>query len=63
MSSQIEDDDITRPLGHGVSVHGGREDDIEADGEAMELAPRGGIKVKMEVTVCSEGLERKDRLF
>ncbi|KAL8994250.1 MAG: hypothetical protein Q9169_005719 [Polycauliona sp. 2 TL-2023] len=47
----------TKPLGHGVSVHGGGEGE-----EGLEL-PARGIQVKTEVMVSTEGLEYKDRLF
>lgn len=58
MFSQLdEQSDDTRPLGHGVSVHGGRPN---TDPEAIEL-PTHGIHVKTEVTI--DRLEYKDRLF
>ncbi|KAL9606495.1 MAG: hypothetical protein Q9179_000360 [Wetmoreana sp. 5 TL-2023] len=63
MFSQIDEQlDDTRPLGHGVSVRGGRVNDVEADAEAMELPPHG-IQVKTEVTVRTDRLEYQDHLF
>lgn len=61
MFSQLEEQgDDTKPLGHGVSIRGGRNGEY---GEAMELPPLSGIHVKSEVLISTEKLEYKDRLF
>ncbi|KAL8766367.1 MAG: hypothetical protein Q9209_006837 [Squamulea sp. 1 TL-2023] len=59
MFSELEEGGANdmKPLGHDVSVHGGREDE-----EGMEL-PSGGIQVKTEVKVSTDRLEYRDRLF
>ncbi|KAL8722461.1 MAG: hypothetical protein Q9225_001083 [Loekoesia sp. 1 TL-2023] len=59
MFSQLhEQPEDVKPLGHDVSVHA----DLEADPEATEL-PLRGIHVKTEVSISTDRLEYKDRLF
>ncbi|KAL8755696.1 MAG: hypothetical protein Q9184_004724 [Pyrenodesmia sp. 2 TL-2023] len=61
MFSQLEEQgDDTKPLGHDVSIRGGRNG---AHGEAIELPPLSGIHVKSEVLISTEKLEYKDWLF
>ncbi|KAL8770832.1 MAG: hypothetical protein Q9209_003483, partial [Squamulea sp. 1 TL-2023] len=66
MFSQLKDPgDDNKTFGHGVSIHGGRRGDGyggEDDGEVIEL-PMRGIQVKTEVSISTEKLEYKDRLF
>lgn len=62
-----EQSDDLRPLGHDVSVRGGRGEEQgvqeENDVEAIEL-PRQGISVRTEVILStSERLYYNDRLF
>ncbi|KAL9015437.1 MAG: hypothetical protein Q9185_007166, partial [Variospora sp. 1 TL-2023] len=58
--------DDAKPLGHGVSIRGGRRkgggEDAGDEEEGMEL-PLSGIHVKSEVLISTEKLEYKDRLF
>ncbi|KAL9055066.1 MAG: hypothetical protein Q9206_003284 [Seirophora lacunosa] len=65
MFSQLEEEQIDdpRPLGHGVSISGGRRRKADEEvGEGMEL-PLRGIHVTSEVSISTEKLEYKDRLF
>lgn len=65
MFSQLEEEQVDdpRPLGHGVSISGGkRRKGDEGEGEGMEL-PLRGIHVTSEVSISTEKLEYKDRLF
>ncbi|KAL9011811.1 MAG: hypothetical protein Q9173_003382 [Seirophora scorigena] len=65
MFSQLleEQVDDARPLGHGVSIKGGRRKKGDEGGlEDMEL-PLRGIHVRSEVSISTERLEYKDRLF
>ncbi|KAL8788963.1 MAG: hypothetical protein Q9213_001372 [Squamulea squamosa] len=59
MFSEIEEGVVhgMNPLGHDVSVHGGREDE-----EGTELPPRG-IQVRTEVRISTDRLEYRDQLF
>ena len=60
--SKLDELDDLRPLGHDVSVRGGRADAGEEEA-AMEL-PQEGIKVKTEVSlVTSDRIDYNDRLF
>ena len=61
--SQLDEPDDLRPLGHDVSVRGGRVDESQADAEAIEL-PEQGISVRTEVILStSDRLYYNDRLF
>lgn len=61
--SQLDEPDDLRPLGHDVSVRGGRVDETQADVEAIEL-PQQGINVRTEVILStSDRLYYNDRLF
>lgn len=61
--SQLDETDDLRPLGHDVSVRGGRVNGTEADTEAIEL-PQQGIEVRTEVILSSsDRLHYNDRLF
>ncbi|KAF6223058.1 hypothetical protein HO133_001110 [Letharia lupina] len=61
--SQLDEPDDLRPLGHDVSVRGGRVNDTQPDVEAMEL-PQTGINVRTEVILStSDRLHYNDRLF
>ena len=61
--SQLDEPDDLRPLGHDVSVRGGRVDESQADVEAIEL-PQQGINVRTEVILStSDRLYYYDRLF
>ena len=61
--SQLDEPDDLRPLGHDVSVRGGKVDGSQPDVEAMEL-PEQGIKVQTEVILStSDRLYYNDRLF
>lgn len=61
--SQLDEPDDLRPLGHDVSVRGGRVDESQADVEAIEL-PQQGINVRTEVILStSDRLYYNDRLF
>lgn len=61
--SQLDEPDDLRPLGHDVSVRGGRVSGSQPDIEAIEL-PQQGINVKTEIILSSsEKLHYDDRLF
>ena len=61
--SQLDEADDLRPLGHDVSVQGGRVDECHPDTEAMEMA-QTGINVRTEIILStSDGLHYHDRLF
>lgn len=61
--SNTDEHDDLRPLGHGVSVRGGRADDGHPDMEDVELPPHV-IKVRTEVTLnTSDRLDYNDRLY
>ena len=61
--SQLDDPDDLRPLGHDVSVRGGRVEECQPDVEAIEM-PQQGINVRTEVTLStSSRLYYNDRLF
>ena len=61
--TELHEVDDLRPLGHDVSVRGGRVNGDEPDVEATELAQRG-INVRTEVTLStSNRLYYNDRLY
>ena len=61
--SQLDETDDTRPLGHGVSIHGGKAETGQTDEEAIEL-PDQGIAVKTEVILATtDRLDYNVRLF
>ena len=68
--SQLEEADDLRPLGHDVSVSGGRVDEVGfrsegGGGDGMEM-PLQGINVRTEVILSTSSSERvyyNDRLF
>ena len=62
--SQLDEADDLRPLGHGVSIRGGKPGTTgQGDEEGMEM-PENGIAVKTEVTLTtSDRLDYNDRLF
>ena len=61
--SHLDEADDMRPLGHGVSVHGGGLRGDQPDGENLEL-PSNGINVKTEVEVSTtDRLDYNDRLY
>lgn len=61
--SQLDGADELQPLGHGVSIHGGRGVDGQPVGEGTEM-PQHGIKVMTEVQVSTtDRLEYNDRLY
>ena len=61
--SQLYETDDMRPLGHDVSVRGGRVNGDLPDVEATELAQKG-INVRTEITLStSDRLHYNDRLF
>lgn len=61
--SQLDEPDDLRPLGHDVSVRGGKVNGSQPDVESMEL-PEQGIKVQTEVILStSDRLYYNDRLF
>ena len=61
--SQLDEPDDLRPLGHDVSVRGGRVNESHPDIEAIEL-PQAGINVRTEITLStSDRLHYNDRLF
>ena len=61
--SQLDEADDLRPLGHDVSVRGGRVNGSQPGTEAVEL-PQQGIEVRTEVILStSERLHYNDRLF
>lgn len=61
--SQLEELDDLRPLGHDVSVRGGRVNAGQDEEDAVDL-PQKGIKVKTEVTLAtSDRLDYNDKLF
>lgn len=61
--SQLDEPDDLRPLGHDVSVRGGRGNETQPEVEAMEL-PQTGINVRTEVILStSDRLHYNDRLF
>lgn len=61
--SQLEELDDLRPLGHDVSVRGGRVNADQGGGD-VEALPQKGITVRTEITlVTSDRLDYNDRLF
>ena len=61
--SQLDEPDDLRPLGHDVSVRGGRVNETQPEIETMEM-PEQGIKVQTEVILStSDRLHYNDRLF
>lgn len=61
--SQLDEPDDLRPLGHDVSVRGGRPSESQPDIEAIEM-PETGINVRTEVILStSDRLHYNDRLF
>ena len=61
--SQLDGAEDLQPLGHGVSIYGGRGVGDQLDGENTET-PQHGIKVMTEVQVSTtDRLEYNDRLY
>ena len=61
--SQLDETDDLRPLGHDVSVRGGRVNESQPEIQGIEM-PQAGIKVRTEVTLStSDRLHYNDRLF
>ena len=61
--SQLDEPDDLRPLGHDVSVRGGRPGESQPDVDALEMS-QTGINVRTEVILStSDRLHYNDRLF
>ena len=61
--SQLDEPDDLKPLGHDVSVRGGRVNESQPDIEAVEMS-QTGINVRTEVILStSDRLHYNDRLF
>ena len=61
--SQLDESDDMRPLGHGVSIQGGKGGAGQGDEEGIDL-PENRIAVQIEVTLeTTDRLEYNDRLF
>lgn len=61
--SHLDEVEDLRPLGHGISVRGGRSNQGQQEEGAVEL-PRHGIKVRTEITwETSNRLDYNDRLY
>lgn len=61
--SQLDEPDDLKPLGHDVSVRGGRVNGTQSDSEGIEL-PQQGISVMTEIILStSDRLHYNDRLF
>jgi len=61
--SHLDEPEDLRPLGHGISVRGGRLHPGQQEGEALEL-PQHGINVRTEITwETSDRLDYNDRLY
>ena len=61
--SNFDEQDDLRPLGHGVSVRGGRPNDGQPDMDDVEI-PQHGINVRTEITLdTSDRLIYNDRLY
>ena len=61
--SQFDEPEDLRPLGHDISVRGGRLNRDQQDEEVGEL-PRHGINIRTEITLStSDRLDYNDRLY
>ena len=61
--SQFDEQEDLRPLGHGISVRGGRHNAGRSDEEEVEM-PQHGINVRTEITLdTSDRLDYNDRLY
>ena len=61
--SHLDEADDMRPLGHGVTVHGGG---LQGDQSAFEnvILPHNGISIKTEIEISTtDRLDYNDRLY